>query len=123
MSPYRVLVSNDDTYAVLSAMLSKKDDELRIYIVEKADLKIFKDDGALDYDAIAYRMTTKSNSVIVGNYFAEKDDTGSKYSVFKKGSRFTYDLGSEFTTLSACLKAAMEHFCEIHNLHIEHVFG
>lgn len=125
MSPYRVIVSDlehPEVRAVLCAMMSKDKatGDPVIYIIQKMNLDIVDKVGGVDYEAIAYKLSSKWNSTIVGTYRIIKE-SNRKYRVLKVGDKFTYDLGFDKFTQSACLQAAMNHFCQIHALTIDTV--
>ena len=125
MSPYRVLAygSSGEQY-ILAAMLSvdKVTSAHNIYIVDKMIPELISD---IDVDSLAYKFTTKLNSVIRAKYAIVKNPTRS-YCVkrVEQKSKFftvTSTVSESERTQANCLVAAMQDYMNINKLAISRV--
>ena len=107
MSPVRLLVKYSDTeneLRVVKCMINNKLGVRMLYVVETNMIVTMDDpDSPLDYRNIAYRTTTRRNSVILDRCEILRDDSDTRYTVS--------GLSSDYHTLGECMYAKLFDWC------------
>ena len=126
MSPYRVIVQNEDGRVYpMCAMLSKdkRTGVRKIYILEKL-LPTLLNLTPTDIKSAAYEMNSKTNSVIHASYEIYKDDSR-MYAINRCTRAYSpvekFFISTSVRLLSECQRIAMEDYISNEGLKLVHV--
>ena len=118
MSPYRVLVTNNNGGKLVLASQVFTDNS-----TYQRKILVFRKERQFDEESlndIAYRMITKTSSTVLHEYLVSLNDDLKLYSLFDMPAFI--NVSNNERTLASCLVSAMEHYCKQNNLNILKMF-